>query len=77
MDDDIQPPALHKAKVLRLSLVNKVQPHAIMGTDLVEYVSSLSLMSCQTQKGAHCDDDPGTKGGLRGSDWLRPSYPVV
>ena len=39
VDDDIQPPALHKAEVLRLSLVNKVQPHAIMGTGLVEYVS--------------------------------------
>ena len=30
VDDDIQPPALHKAEVLRLSLVSKVQPHAIM-----------------------------------------------
>ena len=38
VNDDIQPSALHKAEVLRLSLVSKVQPHAIMGTGLVEYV---------------------------------------
>ena len=45
VDDVIQPPALHKADVLRLSLVSKVQPQANMAlawlSTLVAFLDAL------------------------------------
>ena len=50
VDDDIQPSALHKAEVLRLSLVSKVQPHAIMALAWLSTLVAL-LDVLLTQKG--------------------------